>query len=76
MKQNVKEALMVTDSGRSVNMPAACTAAAGLIFCLWVLTTGGEALCVTDGCGIFRDFRLAGYSLWEAGAALFGRGGV
>ena len=63
---------MVTDSGRSVNMPAACTAAAGLIFCLWVLTTGGEALCVTDGCGIFRDFRLAGYSLWEAGAALFG----
>ncbi len=62
---------MLTNSGRPANLAAICTGAAGLIFCLWVLTTGGEALCVTDGCSIFHDFRFAGYSLWEAGAALF-----
>ena len=44
---------------------------AGLIFCLWVLLSGGESLCVTNGCSLFQDFRLAGVSLWQAGTALF-----
>jgi len=44
----------------------------GLAFCLWVSLSGGKALCVTDGCSLFQDFSLAGFSLWSAGAAFFG----
>ncbi|MBR3880681.1 MAG: hypothetical protein IKJ34_03690 [Mailhella sp.] len=44
----------------------------GLLFCLWVMLSGGEALCLTDGCSLFQDFRLAGISLWQGGVVLFG----
>lgn len=44
---------------------------AGLLFCLWVMLSGGESLCITNGCSLFQDFRLAGVSLWQAGTALF-----
>ena len=45
---------------------------AGLLFCLWVLNTGGKELCLTSGCTLFQDLRLAGISLWHAGSVLFG----
>lgn len=48
-----------------------CVCLAGLLFCLWVHLTGGESLCLTDGCALFQDFRLAGVSLWQAGIVLF-----
>ena len=44
----------------------------GLLFCLWVLNTGGKELCLTSGCTLFQDLRLAGISLWHAGTVLFG----
>lgn len=44
----------------------------GLSFCLWVQLSGGQALCLTDGCALFQDFSLAGVSLWIAGTAFFG----
>lgn len=50
---------------------AAAASLAGLLFCLWVFFTGGRALCLTDGCTLFQDFRLAGISLWQAGIVLF-----
>ncbi len=43
----------------------------GLAFCLWIHLSGGKELCLTDGCSLFQDFRLAGVSLWSAGAAFF-----
>lgn len=51
-------------------MPA-CLSLAGLLFCFWVSLTDGEALCLTDGCALFQDFRLAGVSLWQGGLAFF-----
>ena len=56
---------------RPFPLVAAAVSLAGLLFCLWVFFTGGEALCLTDGCTLFQDFRLAGISLWQAGAFLF-----
>ncbi|MGN1038326.1 MAG: hypothetical protein ACI4P0_02905, partial [Mailhella sp.] len=56
---------------RSLPWPAAILSLAGLLFCLWVFMTGGQALCLTDGCTLFQDFSLAGISLWQAGAFLF-----
>ena len=44
----------------------------GLAFCQWVRLSGGEALCITDGCALFQDFSLAGVSLWDAGSVFFG----
>ena len=58
-------------STRPFPLVAAAVSLAGLLFCLWVFFTGGKALCLTDGCTLFQDFRLAGISLWQAGAALF-----
>ena len=58
-------------STRPFPFAAAAVCLAGLLFCLWVFFTGGRALCLTDGCTLFQDFRLAGISLWQAGAALF-----
>lgn len=52
-------------------LAAAAASLVGLIFCLWVCFTGGEALCLSNGCELFQDFSLAGVSLWQAGAALF-----
>ena len=56
---------------RELPMLPASLSAAGIAFCSWVLMTGGEALCVTEGCSIFQDFRIAGHSLWDAGLAFF-----
>ena len=58
-------------SARPFPLAAAAASLAGLLFCLWVFFTGGRALCLTDGCTLFQDFRLAGISLWQAGTALF-----
>lgn len=58
-------------STRPFPLVAAAVSLAGLLFCLWVFFTGGDALCLTDGCTLFQDFRLAGISLWQTGAALF-----
>lgn len=44
---------------------------AGLLFCLWVWHTGGESLCLSNGCALFQNFALAGISLWQAGIAVF-----
>ena len=49
----------------------ACLCAGGIAFCSWVLSTGGSTLCVTDGCSLFRDFSIAGFSLWDVGLAFF-----
>lgn len=43
----------------------------GLFFCLWVLFSGGEELCLTNGCTLFQETEIAGISLWHAGSALF-----
>ena len=53
-------------SPRPFSPAAAAASLAGLLFCLWVFLTGGRALCLTDGCTLFQDFRLAGISLWQA----------
>ena len=58
-------------STRPFSPAAAAASLAGLLFCLWVFFTGGKALCLTDGCALFQDFRLAGVSLWQAGIVLF-----
>ena len=58
-------------SPRPFSPAAAAASLAGLLFCLWVFLTGGRALCLTDGCTLFQDFRLAGISLWQAGIVLF-----
>lgn len=58
-------------SPRPFPAAAAAVCLAGLLFCLWVFFTGGSALCLTDGCTLFQDFRLAGISLWQAGIVLF-----
>ncbi len=48
-------------------------ALAGLLFAIWNLTAGApESGCVTTGCSLFQDFRLAGVSLWWLGVAGFG----
>ena len=56
---------------RPFPLAAALLCLTGLLFCLWVHLTGGKALCLTDGCTLFQDFRLAGVSLWQAGTVLF-----
>lgn len=56
---------------RSLPAASAALCLAGLLFCLWVLLTGGETLCLTDGCRLFQDFRLADVSLWQAGSVFF-----
>ena len=58
-------------STRPFPLVTAAVSFVGLLFCIWVFFTGGEALCLTDGCALFQDFRLAGISLWQAGAAFF-----
>ncbi len=58
-------------SVRPFPLAAAAVCLVGLLFCLWVFFTGGKTLCLTDGCTLFQDFRLAGVSLWQAGAVLF-----
>jgi len=43
----------------------------GVLFSLWNLWGEAELLCVTEGCALFRDFELAGISLWWLGVAGF-----
>ena len=62
---------MTTIHPRSIPMLPAALSAIGIAFCSWVMMTGGDALCVTEGCSLFQDFRLAGYSLWEGGLVFF-----
>ena len=59
------------DEKQNIPLLPAGVSAAGLLFCLWVASTGGKELCLTDGCSLFQDFRIAGISLWHAGAAFF-----
>ncbi len=65
------EGAVMPRSTRPIPLAAAAACLAGLLFCLWVFFTGGRSLCLTDGCVLFQDFRLAGISLWQAGAVLF-----
>lgn len=46
-------------------------ALAGILFSLWNIGGGASALCVTEGCALFKDYTLAGISLWWAGVAGF-----
>lgn len=46
-------------------------ALAGILFSLWNLWGDASALCVTEGCALFRDFSLAGISMWWLGVAGF-----
>ncbi|MBP3730591.1 MAG: hypothetical protein J6I40_03870 [Mailhella sp.] len=62
---------MTTIHPRSTPLLPAILSAAGIAFCSWVMMTGGDALCVTEGCSLFQDFRIAGYSLWEGGLVFF-----
>ncbi len=66
-----EQGAVMLKSARPFPLAAAAASLAGLLFCLWVFLTGGRALCLTDGCTLFQDFRLAGISLWQAGMALF-----
>ncbi len=43
----------------------------GLLFALWNLLGDTSALCVTEGCSLFQDFTIAGYSLWWVGVIGF-----
>lgn len=43
----------------------------GILFSLWNLMGDASALCVTEGCSLFRDFSLAGVSMWWLGVAGF-----
>lgn len=70
LKNTLTEVPMLDDRSNIPLLPAAA-AASGLLFCLWVAFTGGRELCVTDGCSLFQDFRIAGFSLWHGGAAFF-----
>jgi len=56
---------------RHFPMFPALVSLSGLLFCLWVMLSGGDALCLTNGCSLFQDFRLAGVSLWQVGVVLF-----
>lgn len=58
-------------SSRPFPLVPAVVSLAGLFFCLWVFLTGGDSLCLTSGCLLFQDFRLAGVSLWHGGITLF-----
>ena len=51
-------------------LPALLTLAA-LAFCCWNLWGSPETLCVTEGCRLFQDFKIAGVSLWLLGAIAF-----
>jgi hypothetical protein len=44
----------------------------GLIWCGYIaFPTGNPAPCATSGCALFRDYKLAGVSLWWIGGAYF-----
>jgi len=44
----------------------------GLAWCGYVaFPTGNPAPCISSGCALFRDFRIAGVSLWWVGGAYF-----
>lgn len=47
-------------------------ALAGILFSLWNVLGDASALCVTEGCSLFRTYTLAGVSLWWVGVAGFG----
>ncbi len=49
---------------------------AALLFCLWVSFGGGPEICFTAGCSLYRDFTVAGVSLWFVGAAAFAALGI
>lgn len=46
-------------------------ALAGILFSLWNILGDASALCVTEGCSLFKEYTLAGVSLWWAGVAGF-----
>ncbi len=43
----------------------------GVLFAVWNSWDGGSVLCLTAGCSLYRQFTVAGFSLWWAGAGLF-----
>ena len=43
----------------------------GLLFSLWTLFGNEVNFCVTAGCTLYQDFKIAGVSLWVFGAASF-----
>lgn len=43
----------------------------GLLFALWNVLGDTSALCVTEGCSLFQNFTIAGYSLWWLGVIGF-----
>ncbi|MBO4316724.1 MAG: hypothetical protein J5855_00380 [Mailhella sp.] len=49
-----------------------CMAAfAGMLFSLWNIFGDTSALCVTEGCSLFTDFKIGAFSLWWLGVAGF-----
>lgn len=41
------------------------------VFCLWIGLGNRFEICVTAGCTLFEDAKLAGISMWWYGAAAF-----
>lgn len=54
-----------------VKLLPAAIASAGFLFCLSAALGIADALCVTQGCEVYRAYSVAGISLYWAGAALF-----
>ena len=46
-------------------------AISGLIFCIAAQLGGADGLCVTQGCNLYKDVALFGFSLWWWGAGTF-----
>lgn len=60
---------------RAFNLPVAglIFSILGLVYCLLMsLGVGVEAICLTSGCALVADVRIAGISPWWAATALFG----
>lgn len=53
------------------NLLLAAVALAGFLFCLSAALGIADALCVTQGCEVYRAYNIAGISLYWVGAALF-----
>lgn len=58
---------------RSNNVPVGALSLCilAIAFCLWIFFGDTEKLCFTAGCSLFRDFTIAGVSLWVFGAVCF-----
>lgn len=62
---------MLTSRSRGPLPVPLLSALAGLAFSVWNAWGGGEGLCFSAGCTLYRTFAVNGVSLWWGGAAAF-----